>query len=81
LEKNLGLKIYASSRLEGKGISETDRAVLLNNDRRNIRFYLPEPLRFAPVSIRGFSYMLASKFRVAGVGINRNNAIGYLDTI
>lgn len=81
VESKLGLKIYASSRLIGAGASSTDRGILLNNDRRNIRFHLPQPLQFAPVFIKGFKYMLASKFRIAGVGINRSNAIGYIDSI
>jgi hypothetical protein len=81
IESKLGLTIYSSARLIGAGDGATDRAIMLNNDRRNIRFHLPEPLNFAPVFIKGFKYMLASKFRVAGVGINRSNAIGYIDGI
>ena len=81
IESKLNVKIYASNRMKLKGAGSTDRLVMLNNDRRNVRFHLPEPLRFAPVDIRGFKYDLQSKFRIAGVGINRNNAIGYLDGI
>ena len=47
----------------------------------NMRLFIPQPLTFAPVFIKGFKYMLESKFRAAGVGINRANAIGYLKTI
>lgn len=81
IEQNLNVKIYASNRMKGQGTSSTDRLVMFNNDRRNMRFHLPQPLQFAPVDIRGFKYDLQSKFRISGLGINRNNAIGYLDTI
>jgi len=81
VETKLNVTIYSSARLIGAGDGSTDRAILLNNDRRNIRFHLPEPLNFAPVFISGFKYMLASKFRAAGVGINRSNAIGYIDGV
>ena len=81
IESQLGLTCYASTRCSGKGAGSTDRLVMINNDRRNMRFHLPEPLRFAPIDIRGFKYNLQSKFRIAGMGFNRNNAIGYLDAI
>jgi hypothetical protein len=81
IEENLRVKIYSSNRLIGKGDSATDRLAMFNNDRRNMRLYLPEPLNFAPLFIHGFDYELPAKFRIAGVGINRSNAIGYLDGI
>jgi hypothetical protein len=81
IEKNLGLKLYSSNRLIDKGVGTTDRMIMLNNDRRNIRFHIPTPLRFAPVTVKGFNYLLESNFRIAGVGFNRSNAIGYLDAI
>lgn len=81
IESQLGVKCYASNRMRSTGAGSTDRLVMLNNDRRNMRFHLPEPLRFAPINIRGFKYNLQSKFRIAGMGFNRNNAIGYLDGI
>ncbi len=83
IEKNLNVKIYASNRMKAKGTapSGSDRLVMFNNDRRNIRFHLPQPLQFAPIFVHGFKYDLQSKFRIAGLGINRNNAIGYLDGI
>lgn len=81
IESKLQVKLYASNRLIGKGTTSTDRMVMLNNDRRNIRFHIPTPLRFAPVFIKGFNYLLESEFRIGGVGFNRSNAIGYLDGI
>ena len=81
IESQLGLKIYASNRLIGQGVSSTDRLIMLNNDRRNIRMFIPQPLIFAPISIDGFKYKTQSKFRIGGIGINRANAIGYIDTI
>ena len=65
----------------GKGAGDTDRMIMMSNDRRNIRFYIPTPMHFAPVFIKGFNYELASEFRLGGVGFNRSNAIGYLDAI
>lgn len=81
LETNLKVKIYASNRLKGQGTGGTDRLVMFNNDSRNMQFYLPQPLQFAPVQLEGFHYKLFSKFRMAGMGFNRSNAIGYLDGI
>lgn len=81
IESKLQVKLYASNRLKGKGAGSTDRMIMLNNDRRNIRFHIPTPLRFAPVTVKGFNYLLESNFRIAGVGFNRSNAIGYLDAI
>ena len=80
LEANLGIKCYASSRMVG--VAEGfDRLVLLNNAPENMQMFIPQPLQFAPINIRGFKYELFSKFRVAGVGINFANAISYLNKI
>lgn len=81
IEKNLGLKLYSTNRLISKGVGSTDRMIMLNNDRRNIRFHIPTPMHFAPVFIKGFNYQLTSEFRLGGVGFNRSNAIGYLDGV
>ena len=77
----LNLTFFATNQLIGMGSGSTDRLILLNNDMTNMRLYIPNPLMFAPVTIKGFDYSIESKFSVAGVGINFNNAIGYLDNV
>lgn len=81
LESQLGIKCYASSRCVAASDTGTDLLIMLSATYDNVRLYIPQPLQFAPVYIKGFKYMLESKFRIAGVGINRANAIGYLKTI
>lgn len=81
IETNLGIKIYSSKNLEGAGVSDSDRLIMLNNSRDNLSFILPEPLHFAPVFIKNFHYTIASKCRVAGISFNRREALGYLDGI
>lgn len=81
IETNLGIKVYSSNRLIGKGVGATDRLIMLNNSVDNLSFQLPEPLHFAPITIKGFNYTIDSKFRVAGISFNRREAVGYLDGI
>lgn len=81
IERNLGVKCYSSSRCVGASSVGTDLLIMLSATYDNVRLFIPQPLQFAPVFIKGFKYMLESKFRIAGVGINRANAIGYLKTI
>ena len=81
IERTLGVKAYASSRCVAASDTGTDLLIMLSATYDNMRLFIPQPLTFAPVFIKGFKYMLESKFRAAGVGINRANAIGYLKTI
>lgn len=81
LESQLGIKCYASSRCKLASDTGTDLLIMLSATYDNVRLYIPQPLTFAPVTIDGFKYKLNSKFRIAGVGVNRSNAIGYLKTI
>lgn len=81
IERTLGVKAYASSRCVAASNTGTDLLIMLSATYDNMRLFIPQPLQFAPVFIKGFKYMLESKFRMAGVGINRANAIGYLKTI
>lgn len=81
IQRTLGVTCYASSRCVAASNTGTDLLIMLSATYDNMRLFIPQPLQFAPVFVKGFKYMLESKFRIAGVGINRNNAIGYLKTI
>jgi hypothetical protein len=81
LEKNLNLKVLATPLTIGMGDGASDRLILLNPMNDNMKLYIPMPLEFAPLDIRGFRYTIESQFKIAGVFIARNNAIGYLDHI
>ncbi len=81
IERVLGVKVYASSRCVAASDTGTDLLIMLSATYDNMRLFIPQPLQFAPVFIKGFKYMLESKFRIAGLGVNRANAIGYLKTI
>lgn len=83
-KRNLNLDFYASNRLIGQGDGASDRMVILNNEASanpNMTLYIPMPLQFLPIKIDLGDYHIASQFRVAGVSINYNNAIAYLDHI
>lgn len=81
MQKVLGVTAYASSRCVAASNTGTDLLIMLSATYDNMRYFIPQPLQFAPIFIKGFKYMLESKFRIAGVGVNRNNTIGYLKTI
>jgi len=81
LKDNLGLTLLSTPLVKGMGDGATDRLILLNASNDNMKLYVPMPLEFAPIDIRGFRYTIESQFRIAGTYIARNNAIGYLDNI
>lgn len=84
LERNYDLKIYRSKWLQGQGDGGSDRLILFASKETanpNAKLYIPMPLQFLPLFIKAGDIHIHSQFRVAGVSINFNNAIAYLDHI
>lgn len=81
IQKVLGLTAYPAARCVGASDSGTDLLIMLSATPDNMRLFIPKPLSFFPVYNKLSKYVLGGTFRVAGVGINRNNAIGYLKSI
>lgn len=83
-ERNLGVKVYGSKWVIGQGDSSSDRLIMFaakENANPNATLYIPMPLQFLPIFIKAGDYHITSQFRVAGVSINFNNSIAYLDKI
>ena len=79
IENNLEVKIVSSVRsVDSSGDA---LLVMFNNDAKNFQLQIPQPLKFAPIFQKGFDFELLSKFRVAGLGVNYDNAFGYLSGI
>jgi hypothetical protein len=84
IERKWQIKVFASERMKGTGDGSTDRMMLLSNVSAPdpmFTLYIPMPLEFLPVDYKAGSYEIYSQFRVAGVSINYNNCISYLDGI
>lgn len=81
MEKQYGLKFYASMHLKGAGVGGKDKLVMFNNDRNACRLLLPMPLTFSPVEAQAFDFRISSMFRIAGVNIYQPSTVGTLTAI
>lgn len=75
------LTIRAARGLDTRGAGNTARMIAYRRSPEVLKLHMPMPLRFEPVQMRGFNFIVPGIFRLGGLDIRLPKEVRYADGI